>query len=116
MRYDYQKKKVIWKKEIARTKYRIISIGEDKNHEPLIAAFGGELLSLERMPKTATPKFPFPRKLSESGLFASVRDDRLVASGIPYSMNSPLWSDGAIKGRFMAIPGLEKGEYEARRA
>ena len=116
MRYDYQTKKVISRKEIARTKYRIISIGEDKNHEPLIAAFGGELLSLERMPKTATPKFPFPRKLSDSGLFASVRDHRLVPSVIPYSVNSPLWSDGAIKERFMAVPGLEKVEYKASRA
>lgn len=116
MRYDYDTKKVTWKKEIARTKYRIISIGEDRDGEPLIAAFGGELLRLERTPKTAKPKFDFPRKLSESGLFASVKNHQLVPAVIPYSVNSPLWSDGAHKERFLAVPDMEKVDYKASRA
>ncbi|MCH8829033.1 MAG: PQQ-dependent sugar dehydrogenase, partial [Planctomycetes bacterium] len=116
MRYDYARKKVIWKKEIARTKYRIISLGEDRNREPLIVAFGGELLELERTPKTVQPKFPFPRKLSQSGLFASVRDHRMMPAVIPYSVNSPLWSDGALKERFFAVPGLQHVQFQKNRA
>lgn len=116
VKYDYANKKIAWQKEIARTTYRIISIGEDRDGEPLIAAFGGELLQLERTPRSAAPKNPFPRKLSESGLFASVKDHRVAPGVIPYSVNSPLWSDGAIKDRFIAVPGTEQVEYKETRA
>jgi len=116
MRYDYKRKKVTYHREIARTKYRIISIDEDRDREIILTAFGGELLTLERTPKTAAPKFPFPRKLSESGLFASAKDHRMVAGVIPYDVNSPLWSDGAHKDRFIAVPGTEKVGYAKTRA
>ena len=47
----------------------------------------------------------FPRKLSESGLFASVREGQPAPGVLPYEINSKLWSDGAIAERFLAIPG-----------
>jgi len=46
----------------------------------------------------------FPRKLSETGLFASVKDHQVAAGVIPYSVNAPLWSDGAYKERFLYMP------------
>ena len=116
MRYDYAKRKVTFQKQIARTKYRIISIDPDRDGEPIITAFGGELFELERQPKTAKPKFPFPRKLSDSGLFASVKDHKMAAGVIPYSVNSPLWSDGAVKHRYIAVPGEQKVTYKDSRA
>ena len=46
----------------------------------------------------------FPQRLSQTGC-VDTQDARLPASGlIPYSVNSPLWSDGAIKERYLAIP------------
>jgi uncharacterized repeat protein (TIGR03806 family) len=46
-----------------------------------------------------------PKKLSETGLFACL-DDMSPAPGlIPYDVNSPLWSDGALKRRWIALPG-----------
>lgn len=116
MRYDYKRKKVTFKQEIARTIYRIISVDEDHDREIILTAFGGELLTLEHTPKSAKPKFPFPRKLSESGLFASVKDHRMAAGVIPYDVNSPLWSDGAFKQRFIAVPGTQRVGYAASRA
>jgi uncharacterized repeat protein (TIGR03806 family) len=116
MRYDYRRKKVTYKKEIARTIYRIISVDEDRDREIILTSFGGELLTLERTPKSAAPKYPFPRKLSESGLFASVKDHRMAPGVVPYDVNSPLWSDGAFKQRFIAVPGTEKVGFAASRA
>ena len=46
----------------------------------------------------------FPKTLSESGLFRSVAKHQMAAGLIPYSVNSPLWSDGAFKGRWIALP------------
>ena len=48
---------------------------------------------------------PFPRKLSQTGLFTSVKDHRMAPGVIPYEINAPFWSDGAHKERFFALPG-----------
>jgi len=46
----------------------------------------------------------FPRTLSETKCFSDV-PRRVPAPGlIPYDLNSPLWSDGAIKRRFIILP------------
>jgi uncharacterized repeat protein (TIGR03806 family) len=46
----------------------------------------------------------FPRKLSETGLFQSVAGHQLSPGAIPYSVNSPLWSDGTYKERYLVLP------------
>jgi uncharacterized repeat protein (TIGR03806 family) len=58
---------------------------------------------------------PFPRKLSETGLFTSTKDLKPAPGLIPYSVNSPLWSDGADKERYMAIPGEGKIVFDSIR-
>ncbi len=44
-----------------------------------------------------------------------MQQHRVAAGVIEYSVNSPLWSDGAIKDRMMAIPGLAKVGYQPKR-
>jgi uncharacterized repeat protein (TIGR03806 family) len=51
------------------------------------------------------PETKFPRKLSETGIFASTKDHQVAAGVIPYSVNAQLWGDHAYKERFLAIPG-----------
>ncbi|HEY2155369.1 MAG TPA: c-type cytochrome, partial [Isosphaeraceae bacterium] len=50
----------------------------------------------------------FPRKLSETGLFASTRDLAPAAGVVPYAINAELWSDGARADRILAVPGTGK--------
>lgn len=45
----------------------------------------------------------FPKKLSEHPCFEGERPQASAAL-VPYSVNAPLWSDGADKGRFLAVP------------
>jgi uncharacterized repeat protein (TIGR03806 family) len=91
--------------ELARTTYQIKSWGEDADGELYFADFAGG--GIHRLVKaTATPPTaPFPRKLSETGIFASTREHRVAPGVIPYTVNAPLWSDHAAKERFLAIPG-----------
>jgi hypothetical protein len=51
----------------------------------------------------ADPTMP-PMKLSATGCVDKVDPKKPAASLIPYDVNSPLWSDGASKLRWMAIP------------
>ena len=48
--------------------------------------------------------FPFPSVLSATGAFANLRTLTPSAGLIPFAVNSPLWSDGAIKSRWIALP------------
>ena len=45
-----------------------------------------------------------PATLSQTGLFANLISLTPAAGVIPYTVNSPLWSDGAAKQRWIALP------------
>jgi uncharacterized repeat protein (TIGR03806 family) len=92
-------------REIARTTYRIVSWGEDADGEIYFCDFtGGGIYQLVKAP-SAKPQASFPRKLSETGIFASTKDQKVAPGVIPYSVNAQLWGDHAVKERFIAIPG-----------
>ncbi len=103
-------KQVTWHQEIADSRLQITSFGIGPDGELLITDHQkeGGLYTLEAVADRSA-NAAFPRKLSESGLFRNVRKHEMQAGVIPYSVNSPLWSDGAIKSRFFAIPA-EAGE------
>jgi uncharacterized repeat protein (TIGR03806 family) len=63
-------------------------------------------LALARAALNGEDSTKFPRKLSETGIFASTKDHKVAPGVIPYSVNAQLWGDHATKERFLAIPGL----------
>jgi len=108
--------KVVSDKEIARTTLQIVNFRALRNGDVLVLDDGSGIYKLVATPKEAVAhQPPFPRKLSETGLFASTRDHVPAPGLIPYTVNSPLWSDGAIKERFIAIPGDGKIELTPAR-
>jgi glucose/arabinose dehydrogenase/mono/diheme cytochrome c family protein len=100
----HQKGKVTWHQELTDTPYQITGFGIDTKGELLFTDHGGGIYRLEEAPKEKDPPV-FPTRLSETGLFSSVKGHVVQAGLIPYSVNAPLWSDGAFKERFIAIPG-----------
>ena len=105
--------KVTFHREIADTTLQIAGFSMNAADELLVVDHAGGFYRLEPMP----PQEPtsFPRKLSETGLFASVAEHRLLPAVIPYSVNVQLWSDGAHKERWLAVPGEEKIDYTSTR-
>ncbi len=96
---------IVSKGELARTTYRIVSWGEDEAGELYFVDFtGGGIHRLVKDNKK-DDSARFPRKLSETGLFASTKDHKVAPGLIPYSVNAQLWGDHATKERFLAIPG-----------
>ena len=45
-----------------------------------------------------------PRFLSKTGVFQSLRNLKPATGILPYDVNTPLWSDGAVKRRWIALP------------
>lgn len=111
--------KVLWHKEIAQTRLQITGFGTDANGELLICDHVGDgkggFYHLVPSPKEIAPS-KFPKKLSDSGLFTSVKGHQMQPALIPYSVNAELWSDGAHKERWLAMPGADsKIDYRANR-
>ncbi len=100
--------KPLWHRELADGQLQIAAFGTDPHGEILIADYGGAggFYTLDPAPADQ-PSPTFPRTLSQSGLFRSVRGHAPHPALIPYSVNSQLWSDGAHKERYLALPGAD---------
>lgn len=111
-------KRVTYNEEIADTTLAITGFALDSQGELLVFDYRGDgeggLYRLEPTPKNDAPS-TFPRRLSESGLFAAGRGHEVVPGVVPYRVNSPLWSDGTYKERFFAVPGVEPIAYAPRK-
>ena len=78
----------------------------------------GSLPSLSWAAQTPTPCTSFPSatdlaahppdKLSETGVFSDLKSLQSCPKFLPFSVQAPLWSDGAAKQRWIALPGNEK--------
>jgi uncharacterized repeat protein (TIGR03806 family) len=111
--------KALWHKELADTRLQITGFGIDTHGEILICDHRGQdkgaFYALEPTPKDLPPS-TFPRTLSQSGLFRSAKGHRMQPAMIPYSVNAPLWSDGAYKERWIGLPGADTHmEFKAAR-
>jgi len=102
----------VFHREIADTPLQLTGFGLDSAGELILidhkAAFHRLVPS---PPEDAEASARFPRRLSETGLFASVADRAPAPGVVAYEVNSPLWSDGALKERLLAVPGVEKIGY-----
>jgi glucose/arabinose dehydrogenase len=108
----HDKGKVTWHRELAKTPLQITGFGIDSRGELIIADHGGGWFQLERNPAADTAS-GFPRRLSETGLFESVAENRVQPGLVPYTVNAPLWSDGASKERFIGLPGESRIDFKA---
>jgi uncharacterized repeat protein (TIGR03806 family) len=102
--------RILWHKELANTRLQIVGFGADQQGELFVVDHLGGLYTLVPTPRDVRQS-RFPRRLSETGLFLSVKDHRPQPGLIPYSVNAPLWSDGATKERFIGLPGTSQIEF-----
>lgn len=76
------------------------AFGEDNNGEIYMVDYSGSILRVEPNSVTTT----MPTQLSATGLFASLQPLQAATGLIEYDVNTPLWSDGASKRRWIALP------------
>ena len=88
---------------IADTNVSPSSFGEDRDGELYVVNINGGTIHRFRRPQGA-PAGTFPTTLSETGCFADVATREPATGLVPYDVQSPLWSDGAGKRRFLVLP------------
>jgi uncharacterized repeat protein (TIGR03806 family) len=104
--------KVTWHRELVDTPFNITGFGTDHAGELYVIDQGSGFYRLEPITQADRPSQPFPTKLSQSGLFASVADHKPHPAALVYEVNAPQWADGAMIERFAALPGLERIEQK----
>ncbi|MEM7475379.1 MAG: PQQ-dependent sugar dehydrogenase [Planctomycetota bacterium] len=110
IRHDGEK--LISQEKIARSNLQISDFDIDSQGEILIADHAGAVYHLERnQDKTGND---FPKTLSATKLFTNLRQEVATPGLIPYQVNSPLWSDGAIKKRWFAVPADKTIGFKAQ--
>jgi glucose/arabinose dehydrogenase len=92
----------------------LTSFGEDADGEVYLCSFDGSIYRFEE--SGGTGGGPFPQTLSATGLFTSTAALAPAPGLIEYDVNSPLWSDGASKRRWIALPGTARIAFHATEA
>jgi uncharacterized repeat protein (TIGR03806 family) len=68
-----------------------------------MSSIGGRIFKLQRG-GPPPPTKNMPKLLSQTGVFTDLTNLTPADYLIPYTVNSPLWSDGAVKTRWFTIP------------
>lgn len=103
--FTWKDNKVTRHRELVDSSLRIICFGLDTSNELHFMAYtAGTIHRLVPNPQRGQPS-RFPTRLSESGLFASVKNHRLAPGVIPYDVATEPWNDGATSQRAIAVPG-----------
>ncbi len=99
--------KIVWHKEIAQGTQRWVAFGEARDGEVYILDYddAGKIYRLVPNPAASQKQPDFPKKLSETGLFGSVKDHTVAPGVVPFSVNAAQWADYATAERFVALPG-----------
>ena len=78
------------------------TFAEDQDGEVYVGTFGGAIYKLG--PMGAPQPDTFPKTLSQTGCVDKTDPTKPAAGLVPYGVNSALWSDGATKRRWIALP------------
>ncbi len=113
---QHENRKTTENHRVAETGVQIAAFGEDTRGEMYLCAFDGGVYQMRPQdPEVQKAAEQFPRKLSETGLFDSVPDNRPAVGLIPYELNMPFWSDYAVKDRYIALPKQASVGYQPRK-
>ncbi|MFI5316537.1 MAG: PQQ-dependent sugar dehydrogenase [Myxococcota bacterium] len=83
----------------------IASFAEDTFGELYLVSINGGIYQLQPSQDSGTQQFP--TALSATGLFSSTANLTPAPGLVEYDVNTPLWSDNAIKKRWLALPGTQ---------
>lgn len=104
--------KILEHRVLVQSNQRVVAFGQDHEGELYFLAYDDRGTIHQLVPNDVKPGSlpPFPRKLSESGLFTSVAAHKTAPGVIPFEINAAQWLDHATAERFIGFPSPRSGE------
>jgi glucose/arabinose dehydrogenase/mono/diheme cytochrome c family protein len=105
--------KIEWMRELIDTPLALTHVTADAAGEIVLTDYGsprankptsGGVHRLVRGAPAAVPAKPFPRRLSETKLFADTSQLTPANGVLAYNVNAPGWHDGAVGAHHLALP------------
>jgi putative heme-binding domain-containing protein len=100
--------------EITRPSVRVVAFGEGTDGELYFLDYDGGTVHTLARNDGAAQNSAFPTRLSETGLFASVREHTPAAGVVPFAVNARQWLDGATAEHWAAFPGTSAATLYAK--
>jgi putative heme-binding domain-containing protein len=99
--------KIVSHREIAQGTQRIVAFGEARDGELYFLDYdeSGKIYRLVPNPDAGRKQSFFPTKLSETGLFSSVKLHEPAPGVVPFSIKAEQWADHATSVRWLGLPG-----------
>ena len=107
-------KQVTWHKVLANTPLQLVSFSEDRSGELYFLDYerSKQIYRLIKNPDEGRT-VNFPRRLSETGIFSSLKEQTPATGVLPYAINARHWADHTSSERWLAIPGTDPIKVEA---
>jgi uncharacterized repeat protein (TIGR03806 family) len=86
----------------------VAAFGVDPSSHDILMTFpwvGGEI---QRLVYRSNASAPLPARLSDTGAFSSLSLLQPQAGIVAYDINTPFWSDHALKKRWFSVPGVSQ--------
>ena len=104
----YENGRITSHRELAQTPVQLVSFGEDNAGEIYLVDYQRSQQIYQLVPNADDGQHVnFPRKLSETGLFTSTKEQTASPGVTSYEINAAQWADHASAERWMALPGAE---------
>ena len=91
---------------------RPICFGHNEEGDILLGGRRGKIWRLRKVQQNKDT-LDYPERLSQTGIYESTKDDKLISSALNYKINSPSWKDGASSEKYVLLP--DNGRISAAR-
>ncbi len=110
----YENGRITSHRELAQTPLQLVSFGEDNAGEIYLVDYQRSQQIYQLVPNADDGQHVnFPRKLSETGLFTSTKEQTASPGVTSYEINAAQWADHASADRWMALPGAEPVQIDS---
>jgi len=84
------------------------AFGVDPSNGDILMVTPWPVSQMQRLIYRTTSSAPLPQRLSDTGAFSSLASLQPQPGIVPYEINTPFWSDHALKRRWFSVPNVNR--------
>lgn len=85
-----------------------VAFGVDPSNGDILVSYPWSFCQIQRLVYRSNSASPLPAKLSDTGAFSNLGGLQPQPGIVPFEVNTPFWSDHALKRRWFSVPSLNQ--------